>query len=87
VIKLPKKCFLRSNLIDYGSLHFNSLGEFDFFANFPAQGIPAVVHLFASLQLAVDTTAASYLATTCNTAEISRIQVVHNDISFRSEVP
>jgi len=52
------------------------LGEFDFFANFPVRGIPAVVHLLASLQLAVDTKAASYLATTCNAAEISRIQVL-----------
>jgi len=48
-----------------------------FFANFPARGIPAVVHLLASLRLAVDTTAASYLATTCNAAEISRIQVIN----------
>jgi len=51
------------------------LGEIDIFANFPARGIPAAVHLFASLRLAVDATAASYLATTCNAAEISRIQV------------
>jgi len=76
VRKLSKKYFLCSNFIDYGSLHFNPLDEFDFFANFPAREIPAVVHLLASLQLAVDTTAASYLATTCNTAEISRIQVL-----------
>jgi len=46
-----------------------------FFANFPAREIPAAVHLLASLRLAVDTTAAYYLATTCNAAEISRIQV------------
>jgi len=38
--------------------------NFIFFGNFPARGIPAVVHLLASLQLAVYTTAASYLATT-----------------------
>jgi len=49
-----------------------------FFANFPARGIPAVVHLLASLRLALDTTAAPYLATTCNAAEISRIQVIIN---------
>jgi len=53
------------------------LGEFDFFANFPARRIPAAVHLLAILRLAVDTTAASYLVTTCNAAEISRIQVTY----------
>jgi len=54
------------------------LGEFDFSANFSAREIAAVVHLLASQQVAVYTTAASYLATTCNAAEISRFQGLLN---------